>query len=506
VPSKPLLVAQREYLENVRTKTFWIGILSFPLILGLMFLIGWLLRGAKEVKHYAVLDHSGAGLARAVELQARSADLGRLVGLLGQQDAPQQLLRPFAAAFAALPSADQEAARKAAADQNGDLPANVGASLLQRMQEMSAEDLAAFVQQTKALETMLRYRRRSLESLGLADQDREQQQKRCNELVERGELFAYFVFGENAATDLRDCKYVSTNRTDDELRRWYANAASQVFQRKRIAEAGIAPEVAARIQERVTFREEKPGEGGKTEEVQVGEKMNKFAPVGFVYLLWIAVFTAAQMLLTNTVEEKSNRIIEVLLSSVSPLQLMSGKIWGIAATGLTIVGSWVAFALLGVWIAPQLIPELADFPLMAVIGDPLYLLSFVGYFLGGYLLYAAILVGIGSVCNSLKEAQNLLQPVFIVLIVPLVSMVFITQEPNGTVARILTYIPLFTPFTMMNRAGGPPPAWEYVVSGLVILVSVWLAFRAAGKVFRVGILMTGKPPRLKEMLSWLRQA
>ena len=144
---------------------------------------------------------------------------------------------------------------------------------------------------------------------------------------------------------------------------------------------------------------------GATSDVKVSEKANKYAPVAFVYLLWIAVFSIAQMLLTNTVEEKSIRIMEVLLSSVSPNQLMSGKIWGIAATGLTMILSWVGFALLGVWLAPMVIGNF-DFPLMEVVGDPRYLISFVCYFMAGYLLYAAVLVAIGSVCNTLKEATG----------------------------------------------------------------------------------------------------
>jgi ABC-2 type transport system permease protein len=183
---------------------------------------------------------------------------------------------------------------------------------------------------------------------------------------------------------------------------------------------------------------------------------------------------------------------------------MAGKVWGIAATGMTLVLSWVGCALLGVWLAPKLIPGL-DLPLLDIIGDPLYLVSFVGYFLAGYLLYAAILVGLGSVTNSLKEAQNLLQPVFIILIVPLISMMFLVEEPNGMVAKVLSYIPLFTPFTMMNRAGGPPELYEYVITSVLLLVSIWIAFRAAGKVFRIGVLMTGNPPKLREIVSWLRQ-
>lgn len=495
--NKTLLVAQREYLENVRTKTFWIGILAFPVMLLLSFGIGWILSRAKEVKTYAVLDYSAAQIADAVETKARTPDLRKLLTALGQNG--DGVLAPLAQAFGgrAPNGADQ------GADQP--LPADVAADMLRRLEQMPKQDLQQVIEQSQAMQTMQRFRRQSLQELGIAGLPREQQEQQLNQLIGKGRLFAYFVIDEKAQDDVKAWQYVSENLTDNDLRQWYADAATQVIQKHRIAEAGVSPEVAKRIQERVTFKERTVGAGGATEDVQQGQKANKWAPVGFVYLLWIAVFTAAQLLLTNTVEEKSNRILEVLLSSVSPQQLMSGKIWGIGATGLTLVGSWVAFALLGVWVAPMLVPSLADFPLMAVIGDPVYLLSFIGYFLTGYLLYAAILVGVGSVCNSLKEAQNLLQPVFLVLIVPLISMMFVTQEPNGTVARVLTYIPLFTPFTMMNRAGGPPPTWEYVASGVLILVSVWLAFKCAAKVFRVGVLMTGKPPKLKEILGWLRE-
>jgi ABC-2 type transport system permease protein len=307
------------------------------------------------------------------------------------------------------------------------------------------------------------------------------------------------VIGSRPTESVADFGYLSNNFTDSSLREWYGAAATKVVQGRRIAAAKIPTDVALRIKEEVQFVERK----STGEMVTAADKGAGFAPVAFVYLLWIAVFTAAQMLLTNTVEEKSNRTIEVLLSSVSPGELMAGKIWGIGATGMTLTLSWVLCAFGGFWIAQRLLPDV-DLSAFAAAQDPLYLLSFVVYFLLGYLLYAAILVGIGSVCNSLKEAQNLLQPVFILLIVPLVSMMFVVQEPNGLVAKVLSYVPLFTPFTMMNRAGGPPALYEYAITGVMLLASVWFAFKAAGKVFRVGVLMTGKPPKLREILGWLR--
>ena len=189
---------------------------------------------------------------------------------------------------------------------------------------------------------------------------------------------------------------------------------------------------------------------------------------------------------------------------------MHGKIYGIAFTGMTMIGTWVLFALMASWIAPAILGSGSSSDgigfLIAIISNTTYLTSFVLYFIGGFLLYAAVLVAIGSVCNTLKEAQNLMQPVIMILMVPLIAMVFVTKEPNGMVAKVLSFIPLFTPFTMMNRSAGPPETWEYVATSILLVVTIWLAFKAAGKVFRVGVLMTGNPPKLKEIFGWLRQS
>lgn len=494
--SKTLLVAQREFLENIRTKTFWIGILAFPVLIAISIGAGFVLNRLKETKSYAVVDLSPAKIGRKIELQARSGDLLAIVNLMAKATGRPELTPEQEKALApALAKLDR--------NQAGDVAPEQIEGLHAALANLPAADLDALAARLKGLETLRKYRLRSLADLGIADLPGDEQQKRLGQMVKQGSLFAYFVIGADPARTLDDFRYVSNNFTDDSLRSWYGAAATRVVQELRIAAAGIPKELAAQLKEEVRFAQKQSDETGETKDVTAADKAGGFAPVAFVYLLWIAVFTAAQMLLTNTVEEKSNRIIEVLLSSVSPGQLMAGKIWGIGATGLTLTISWVLCGVGGLWLAGRLIPD-ADLSIFASVRDPLYLASFVAYFLCGYLLYAAILVGLGSVTNSLKEAQNLLQPVFLVLIVPLISMMFIVQEPNGLVAKVLSYIPLFTPFVMMNRAGGPPEVWEYLVTGVLLLASVWFAFRAAGRIFRIGVLMTGNPPRLREILGWLR--
>ncbi len=326
--------------------------------------------------------------------------------------------------------------------------------------------------------------------------------------LQSGELFAYVILGKDPLRSLDGFEYVSNNLTDGSLRGTYEAALTRLIQNDRIRDKGIAKDVAEHIQQRVSLRKKQIDSAtGATTDVKDENVADKWAPVGFVYFLFIAIMSITSLLLTNTIEEKSNRIIEVLLSSVSPGQLMHGKILGIAGTGLTIVLTWVLFGVLAAAIAPHFLGDSGGAlkVVFAALKNSKYLVAFVFYFLAGYMLYAAVLVSLGAACNSLKEAQNLMQPVMMMLFIPLIAMVFVTQEPNGAVARVLSFIPPFTPFTMMNRAGGPPELWEYVATSALLLVSIWLTFKAAGKIFRVGVLMTGKPPKLKEILGWLRQ-
>src|SRR5689334_691024 len=207
------------------------------------------------------------------------------------------------------------------------------------------------------------------------------------------------------------------------------------------------------------------------------------------------------MLLNNTIEEKSNRIIEVLLSSVTPGELMMGKLFGIAAVGLTMVGAWMV-ALFGIlsWksggagqIAGQLLTVLHSSNLV-----PLFSI----YFLLGYLMYAAFILSVGSVCNTIKEAQSYMGVLTMIMMVPLLTMTFIPKDPNGALARILSWIPLYTPFTMMNRATADPPLFDLIGTFILLVATTLLALWIARKIFRDGIIRTGQPPKILEMIRW----
>jgi ABC-type Na+ efflux pump permease subunit len=212
-----------------------------------------------------------------------------------------------------------------------------------------------------------------------------------------------------------------------------------------------------------------------------------------------------QMLLHNTIEEKSNRIAEVLLSSVTPYELMMGKLLGIAAIGFTMVGMWLAtaFAALQLYQGPgaDVIRQVLD----AVTASgllPMFLLCF----LFGYLIYAGLFLSLGALCSDLKEAQSLQAPMMMIMFVPFVTMVFINRDPHGTLATIMTWIPLYTPFTMMNRAAANPSLLELIGAALLMVATALFLLWAAARIFRAGLLRSGNRPQFAEILQWVRGA
>ena len=489
---KIALVARREYAEHVRTKGFWIGVLAFPLILALSVAVPVLLSGTKQARTYAVIDHSGFVL-QEVEKGILAEDLGIVL-----RDAAERY-RDGGQAWERLPDAVRAAAKGYVSLDEAERPAlvqdlaaggdEVAAGLVEWWQQVSAEEL-------EGLDLELSRSRYVRVEVGDDAPDA------LNRMVNDGSLFAYFVISPDPVASDEGCKYISLNRTDQDLRRWFADRVFQVVRARRIEQAGLDAETSDWLQASVHFAERKVDKRGDEAEVSTVDRVQQWAVVPFVYLLWMAIFINAQTLMTNTVEEKSSRLIEVLLSALSPFELMAGKIAGTAAVGLTLVFTWVACVVVGVVIAPAALEDDAA-SIVGIASTPLYLWSFVFYFLAGFLLYACLLVGAGSLCNSLKDAQSLMLPLLVPLIVPLLTMIPITQDPNGTLARVMSYIPLFTPFVMMNRAAGTPPLWEYLATTVLLLLSIYFAVRGAGKVFRIGILMTGKPPRVGEVMRWL---
>lgn len=512
---KILLVAHRELWENVRGKGFWIGILAVPVLIVASVLVPILLQKAKDARAYAVIDESGWLLER-IEVRARYEDANRLLSLLRREAEKGEaslaalpgILRDLAPAVSGATDAQVAALARILAGAEADVAEPEGPPPASGAVDLSRSRRADFVEWYGLLSSSVA---RSIDPRLMPAQFRRVAKDTMSEaelkaMLDRGprELFAYFVIGADPVAGSEGSKYVSNNRTDQDLRQTFARLGTDSVRTARFATEGVAPNVAVRIQKPLVFEEKQVGSEGEETKVATADKVRQWTPMGFTYILWFSVFVSSQMLLTNTIEEKSNRLMEVLLSSTSPLELMVGKTLGTAATGLTVVGSWALFALGSATLIPRMMGAKPGSGLSGLFDDPAYLLAFVGYYVLGFLLYSAVFVAVGSLCDNLKDAQSLMQPLMIVLIIPLLALMPVTQDPNGTVARVLSFIPPFTPFVMMNRAAGPPETWEYAATLGLLVVSIVVAFYLAAKIFRVGVLMTGTPPRPMQILRMLR--
>ena len=248
-------------------------------------------------------------------------------------------------------------------------------------------------------------------------------------------------------------------------------------------------------------------------------------------LLYIFIFAYGSMIMMSVIEEKTNRIVEIVISSVKPFQLMTGKIIGTSLAGLTqfIVWGFLFFAfstiissLFGITSMPgnardaqvilsasegsgissgslEMISAFVNLPLTNI------LIAFVLYFLGGYLLYSSIFAAIGAAVDNQTDAQQFLMPITIVLIVALyVGILTVPEDPNGIVAQIFSFIPLTSPIVMMMRIPHGVPIFEQIISVLILFLSVILIIWIAAKIYRIGILMYGKKPSYKELIKWLK--
>ena len=221
-------------------------------------------------------------------------------------------------------------------------------------------------------------------------------------------------------------------------------------------------------------------------------------PVAMLLLLIVSVMTGGQYLLTTTVEEKNSRVVEVLLSAVSPMQLMFGKILGQMAVGLTILTVYAGLALAAGSI----------FGFASGLVTPELVSGLIIFFLIAYVTMASLLAAIGAAVNELREAQSLMTPVMMTLMVPYFLIIPISRAPNSTLSVVLSYIPPVSPFVMVIRMGStqPPPLWQVLSSAAVGALGAYAAVWFAAKVFRIGLLQFGKAPDFKTLIRWVKMA
>ncbi|MFM7051581.1 MAG: ABC transporter permease [Planctomycetota bacterium] len=313
--------------------------------------------------------------------------------------------------------------------------------------------------------------------------------------VRAGRVLAAATVDESVLDPAKDPKpielYIPSALSPKHVRQ-ISRALRKAVEDERIARSGFDRATLARLAsapEPATTRISP--EGAEAEE---NSELRFIVPGAFMFLLWISVFTSANYLLTTTIEEKSSKVMEVLLSATSPMQLLAGKIAGYSMVSGVMLVMYGGLGLVGLSAAAMM--DLVEW------SDLAYLAA---YFVMAYVMVASMMAAVGSAVSDLREAQSLVGPVMMLLMVPLLLWMPIIENPNGMLATVMGFVPPATPFVMILRLTATTeqiPLWQALLSiawGFACAFGMlWLAAR----IFRVGVLMQGKPPTPRELVRW----
>ena len=325
---------------------------------------------------------------------------------------------------------------------------------------------------------------------------------KLNEDVQKERIKAYIVLdGKTLETGAAEWRAQSV-KADLVMRETVANLLSRAATKERLKDRGVDPKLYDQARLRVDLD---PHEAKAIETAQGGKNAGFNLAVSgiFFFLIYISIFIYGAFIMRGVLEEKNNRIVEVIVSSVKPTELMLGKILGIGLVGLTQYAIW------GVLAAVITLPGVVG--LMGMTGGmpPIpfeTIAAFVVFFLLGYFLYASLYAALAAPFNTEQEAQQFSMIPGMMLILASTTWFFAFNSPNGTLAQVLSFFPFTSPLLMFMRISvQPPPLWQIGVSIAILIATILLVAWVAGRVYRVGILMYGKRPTIAEMLRWARE-
>lgn len=515
-----LQIAWREMKQYMATRGFWLGILMVPVIFGVVRFLPEITRNTAPVRHFIIADFEGS---YAGPLEAAFAELER-----------DLLIRELRLYVEAHGNPDNLDALNALfrSWQAGDAPLSSAREALARLEPFLNDPRPPFEPPRKAFVQVA-----LPPPLGTIT-DPEELGRRLKPWLEGDRtvmaggtpqrLYAALIIeppaGPGGPPRARywtgDVLSSKLEKSFVSLRSFMRRTLDREYRSRLYMARGLDAAAIADVQSKgvdfdtlrpqsAAVREAVDAAGGDAKDKarrEIGEVLggiSSLLPIGMAYMLLISIFSMAGILLTNVIEEKSNRIVELLLSSVTPMQLMLGKLIGVAAIGLITITAWTFGALVAFGVGNEAAGNSDGLFALMLSSD--LLPAFVAYFIPGYLMYAAVFLGVGSMCNSISDAQGYLGPLMAAMFVPMILIGVILVDPNGTVARVISWIPLYTPYFMMLRLGSNPPLIDLVGSYLLMLVTMGFLVWVMARVFRQSILRTGQPPKLLDLFRLARR-
>ncbi len=473
-----LIIARREYLSYVATVGFWISLGMVPLFMSAGFIMQAVMQRAAPERAYSVIadDPRVTDALEAVLAERRSeeteAALTALAAARGGPDAAEAVSE--ALSDGATP---QEAARAAGLD-------------------------AAIVEEAQAA-VRRNYRRVPAPSQSEADIRPYLTGERPVPGWEgRGPLHAA-IFVRRGDSGRYEVDYWSANLTNTGLRSAAVQAAARVMREDALIAAGIDPDrVEQATRARPVVRDLSPEKEEGAEEVTLADRLPFIVGIGAGFVLWTVIFSVVNMLLTSTIEEKSNKILEVLLSSARLPEILAGKLAGVAGVSLTLLAVWGAAGVAVLTLIAASSPDAAG-PALDILGAlvrPELIVPFLFYFVCGYLIYGAIFLAVGSLCETMQEAQTLMSPMILILMAPIILMGSSIGNLDSPLISGAAWFPLFTPFLMMARLPQDPPMYQVIGTSVLMLATLAFMIWAGSRVFRAGALGQARPGSLMKAL------
>lgn len=461
--SSIFLIARRDYLAYVGAWGFWLSLIMAPLIIAVLLFAPVLLARAEPPRVLAVLAEREQDVATVTNAFVEMA----------RRDARREIR---AYLDAAAPSVAPET--MAAFDQAADRTAAIAAARAV-VAERVPQALRAFPAPSPRY-IIVDPPERSIEAMRpYLDGSR----------TLHGGRTLYGALKIRRADGDPTIEYWSVNLSHEEPSNIASAAMRLAMQREALAAQGLDPGEADRLnafEPRIAQYDPRPSAGG--EQVTLRQRAPFYAAIALAFVLWSVVFSVANMLLTGVIEEKSNKILDTLLTSVTPLEMLIGKLLGVAAVSATLFLFWGALGGGLLSVAAEQASTSMFGQIAAAFLEPRLLVAFGVGFLAGYLMYGAIFLALGSLCESIQEAQTLLGPVALVLAVPMMLITPALDNPNAPIIESASWFPLFTPFLLLIRAPAGLDWIEIAGQGALMLLAVAIVLFLAARLFKAGVV------------------
>jgi ABC-2 type transport system permease protein len=458
-----LLVARRDYLAYVGAWGFWLSLITAPLLIAAVIFAPVLLARAEPPRVIAVLAERAEDAALV-----RGAFLGR-----SREDARTEIDGYLSAAAPALreealTAFDVAETRAAGVEAARNVVEQRAPRALQAFPTPSPRYLIVDPP-SQDIEALKPYLTRA-------------------QLLPNGQAL-YGVVRIRREADAPVIEYWSVNLSHEEPSQVTRLAMRLAMRREALAAQGLDPLEADRLEDfnpRVVQFDPRPSAGAG--EVTLRQRAPFYAALALSFILWSVVFSTANMLLTGVIEEKSNKILDTILTSVTPLEILIGKLLGVAAVSATLFLFWgvIGGSLLTAAVSQS--GETFVGQIAAAFLEPRLLAAFGIGFLAGYLMYGAIFLALGSLCESIQEAQTLLGPVALVLALPMMLIAPALDNPNAPLIETASWFPLFTPFLLLVRAPAGLDWIEIAGMGGLMLLALIVVLALATRVFHAGVV------------------